>query len=100
MYSAILPLPPDLFEMMIAGYVRAYGLRALVFRYFNVAGADPAAQRGKCVARQLCDILSEQRDTSARRPLRKIEKFEQRGLARSGRGRNDDDVAMNAHSMF
>ena len=34
-------------EMMLAGYVRAYGLRALTFRYFNVAGADPAARIGE-----------------------------------------------------
>lgn len=34
-------------EMMLAGYVRAYGLRALTFRYFNVAGADPAAEIGE-----------------------------------------------------
>ncbi|MEV8468163.1 UDP-glucose 4-epimerase GalE [Fluviibacterium sp. DFM31] len=34
-------------EMMLAGYVKAYGLRALTFRYFNVAGADPAAQVGE-----------------------------------------------------
>jgi len=34
-------------EMMLAGYVRAYGLRALTFRYFNVAGADPQAQIGE-----------------------------------------------------
>lgn len=34
-------------EMMLQGYVRAYGLRALTFRYFNVAGADPAAQVGE-----------------------------------------------------
>ena len=34
-------------EMMLAGYVHAYGLRALTFRYFNVAGADPGAMVGE-----------------------------------------------------
>lgn len=34
-------------ELMLQGYVRAYGLRALTFRYFNVAGADPAARIGE-----------------------------------------------------
>lgn len=34
-------------ELMLAGYVRAYGFKALTFRYFNVAGADPAAQIGE-----------------------------------------------------
>ncbi len=34
-------------ELMLEGYVRAYGLRAMRFRYFNVAGADPQAQVGE-----------------------------------------------------
>lgn len=34
-------------ELMLAGYVQAYGLRALTFRYFNVAGADPESQVGE-----------------------------------------------------
>ncbi len=34
-------------EMMIADYARASDLRALRFRYFNVAGADPDAQVGE-----------------------------------------------------
>ena len=34
-------------ELMLQGYVAAYGLRALTFRYFNVAGADPEAQIGE-----------------------------------------------------
>jgi UDP-glucose 4-epimerase len=34
-------------EMMLAGYVRAYGLRALTFRYFNVAGADEIGEIGE-----------------------------------------------------
>lgn len=34
-------------ELMLADYVRAYGLRALTFRYFNVAGADPEAELGE-----------------------------------------------------
>lgn len=34
-------------EMMIAGYERAYDLRTLTFRYFNVAGADPDAKIGE-----------------------------------------------------
>lgn len=34
-------------ELMLKDYVRAYGLKALAFRYFNVAGADPAAQVGE-----------------------------------------------------
>lgn len=34
-------------ELMLQGYVDAYGLRALTFRYFNVAGADPEAQVGE-----------------------------------------------------
>lgn len=35
-------------ERMIADYEAAYGLRATVFRYFNVAGADPEAEIGEC----------------------------------------------------
>lgn len=34
-------------EMMLAGYEKAYDLRALTFRYFNVAGADPNARIGE-----------------------------------------------------
>ncbi|MEO1550440.1 MAG: UDP-glucose 4-epimerase GalE [Pseudomonadota bacterium] len=34
-------------EMMIANYRRAYGLRAVALRYFNVAGADPEAEIGE-----------------------------------------------------
>ena len=34
-------------ELMLQGYVQAYALRALTFRYFNVAGADPQAQIGE-----------------------------------------------------
>ncbi|OSP54091.1 UDP-glucose 4-epimerase GalE [Pseudoruegeria sp. SK021] len=34
-------------ELMLQGYVRAYGLQALTFRYFNVAGADPEAELGE-----------------------------------------------------
>lgn len=34
-------------ELMLQGYVQAYELRALTFRYFNVAGADPDAEIGE-----------------------------------------------------
>ncbi|MEM7525368.1 MAG: UDP-glucose 4-epimerase GalE [Pseudomonadota bacterium] len=34
-------------ERMIADYVSAYDLRAVIFRYFNVAGADPEAEVGE-----------------------------------------------------
>ena len=34
-------------ERMIADHATAYGLRAGVFRYFNVAGADPSAEIGE-----------------------------------------------------
>jgi UDP-glucose 4-epimerase len=33
-------------EMMIKDYARAYGLNYVIFRYFNVAGADPAGKYG------------------------------------------------------
>lgn len=34
-------------EMMLSDYARAYGLRTLALRYFNVAGADPQARIGE-----------------------------------------------------
>ena len=37
-------------EFMIQSYVRAYNLRAVVFRYFNVCGADPQARHGQAPA--------------------------------------------------
>lgn len=33
-------------ELLIKGYARAFGLGYVIFRYFNVAGADPAARFG------------------------------------------------------
>lgn len=33
-------------EMMIQDYARAYGIRFIIFRYFNVAGADPTCRFG------------------------------------------------------
>lgn len=35
-------------ERMIGDFERAHGLRAVIFRYFNVAGADEAAEIGEC----------------------------------------------------
>ena len=35
-------------ERMIADFGAAHGLRAVIFRYFNVAGADPQARIGEC----------------------------------------------------
>jgi UDP-glucose 4-epimerase len=34
-------------ERMLADFGRAYGLRSMIFRYFNAAGADPAADLGE-----------------------------------------------------
>ena len=34
-------------EAMLADYGRAYGLASVIFRYFNAAGADPAADLGE-----------------------------------------------------
>ena len=41
-------------ELMLRGYVQAYGIRALTFRYFNVAGADPAPNwaGSRCIPRR------------------------------------------------
>ncbi len=35
-------------ERLIAEYCRAYGMRALALRYFNVAGADADGEIGEC----------------------------------------------------
>jgi UDP-glucose 4-epimerase len=35
-------------EEMLRDFGRAHGLRSVIFRYFNVAGADPDAQVGEC----------------------------------------------------
>jgi UDP-glucose 4-epimerase len=34
-------------ELMIQHYAKAYGLRAVIFRYFNVCGADPWGRHGQ-----------------------------------------------------
>lgn len=34
-------------ELMIRHYAKAYGLRAVIFRYFNVCGADPWGRHGQ-----------------------------------------------------
>jgi UDP-glucose 4-epimerase len=34
-------------ERMLADFGRAYGLRSIIFRYFNAAGADPAGEIGE-----------------------------------------------------
>lgn len=34
-------------ERMIADFERAYGLKSVIFRYFNAAGADPAGKLGE-----------------------------------------------------
>lgn len=34
-------------ERILKDYERAYGLRSIIFRYFNAAGADPGAQIGE-----------------------------------------------------
>ncbi|MBN2907368.1 MAG: UDP-glucose 4-epimerase GalE [Rhodobacteraceae bacterium] len=35
-------------ETMLADFGATHGLRAVIFRYFNVAGADPEAEVGEC----------------------------------------------------
>ena len=35
-------------ERMLADYATAYGLRPVILRYFNAAGADPEAEIGEC----------------------------------------------------
>ena len=35
-------------ENILADYQATYGLNQVIFRYFNVAGADPEAEIGEC----------------------------------------------------
>ena len=35
-------------EQILADYDKAYGLKSVIFRYFNAAGADPEARVGEC----------------------------------------------------
>lgn len=37
-------------ELMIQDYAQAYGLQAVIFRYFNVCGADPGGRHGQASA--------------------------------------------------
>jgi hypothetical protein len=47
--------------------------------------ADPAAKGGKGLAWRLAQLLAEQADAPARRPLREIEKLQKRSFSGAGR---------------
>ena len=49
--------------------------------------ADPPAEAGQALARHGDDVLAEQADQAAARPLGEVEQFQQRGLARRRTGR-------------
>ena len=56
--------------------------------------ADPPAEAGQALARHGDDVLAEQADQPAARPLREIEQLEQRGLARARRAGEEIEAAL------